>query len=106
MLRDFPDRVMQVVAKLRGKFGDMMAFDLSKLTWAGWIIFITSFAVAILCSFLVASLGWFADEERPPPLAGVLISGVAVGWFFGWRWLFSKFGIPFYDATKGDNDES
>jgi hypothetical protein len=75
----------------------IMSFDLSRLNWVGWLLLLACFVlVFVQAGILVLLLGvWEKDRVLTRVLAPVILL-LAVGFFFGVRWLLGKFGVTIY----------
>jgi hypothetical protein len=85
-----------LVKRIRAKVG---AFDLNRLNWTGWLLLFATFGFGMI---QVALVEWGADEigfqVKNPPQRGVWlpVGLLAIGFYFGVRWLLNRFGISIY----------
>lgn len=94
----------------RAEFGQ---FDLGALTALGWLVFLSSLAVVVVVSLLLADRvvaagpGPRNEPRKPwwmvPAAAGILL--LAIGWFHLWKWLLGLVGVPVYRASRGGRGE-
>ncbi len=82
------------------------AFDLAKLTLAGWLV--SASMIVVMGAFIAVAIGSHVMGDNPPRAAAyvggfaALIVGIA--WFKLLRILASRFGISLYKHDEGDSD--
>ncbi len=75
----------------------MRRFDLSRLNWVGWLLFLSTFAfVFVEAAVLTALLPAGPNAPRMPRLIALPLLLLAVGFFVAVRWLLGTCGISIY----------
>jgi hypothetical protein len=77
--------------------GRVMAFDLNRLNAGGWLLLLATFGFVIAeASILVPLVGDRMGDRGLPKAIALPALLLAVGFFFGMRWVLGLFGVSIY----------
>ena len=86
-------------------FDKILYFDMAKLNWIGWLLFLLTTALFLAACFLIAfqaeEVADVALENRATKkITGVVMMGIAVVFFVGVRIVLEKLGISIHRTSQ------